>query len=293
MVKYPEGKNDNEYTTDESIIGLGPWSVKNTKLRILNIGDNVVSHNDRSISDNQYLNTINFGSGIIPNKLAINISGNSVLMDINVSDNHISLCSEDGVVYDISKNTVWKYPEGRGDIDISSSATRIGPYAMAQCMQFKDEVIIPDNIEVIDTNGLYACQNITGIVFNSTSKLNTLGARSLQLLSRAKYGVFPASLKYMYDSALGSCWVMGSITFNSVEAPKLMDANNNKNSAVFGGELSQWTGRDATTRVVFVPTNATGYDDESWNNSIFSPERVSVSDSGDIKECYYTLSKTL
>jgi hypothetical protein len=24
LVKYPEGKNDNEYTTDESIIGLGP-----------------------------------------------------------------------------------------------------------------------------------------------------------------------------------------------------------------------------------------------------------------------------
>lgn len=110
---------------------------------------------------------------------------------------------------------------------------------MAQCMQFKDEIIIPDNIEVIDTNGLYACQNVTGIVFNSTSKLNTLGARSLQLLSRAKYGVFPASLKYMYDSALGSCWAMGSITFNSIEAPQLMDATSSKSSAVFGGELSQ------------------------------------------------------
>jgi hypothetical protein len=76
---------------------------------------------------------------------------------------------------------------------------------MAQCMQMKNEIIMPDNIEIIDTNGLYACQNITGISFNSTSRLTTLGARSLQLLSRAQYGVFPASLKYIYESALGSC----------------------------------------------------------------------------------------
>jgi hypothetical protein len=72
-----------------------------------------------------------------------------------------------------------------------------------------------------------------------------------------------------------------------------MDATSSKSSAVFGWELSQWTGRDAATRVVFVPSNATGYDGDSWSNSIFSTERVSVSDSGDVKEYYYTLSKTL
>lgn len=86
---------------------------------------------------------------------------------------------------------------------------------------------------------------------------------------------------------------MGNITFNSIEAPQLMDASSAKGSSVFGSELSQWTGRDASTRVVFVPTNAIGYDDDSWNNSIFSVDRVSVSDDGVTKEYYYTLSKTL
>lgn len=78
-----------------------------------------------------------------------------------------------------------------------------------------------------------------------------------------------------------------------MEAPQLMDASSAKGSSVFGSELNQWTGRDASTRVVFVPTNATGYDDDSWNNSIFSTERVSVGDDGVTKEYYYTLSKTL
>lgn len=106
LVKYPEGKDGSTYTTDDTIVGLGQWSIKNTKLRILYVGDNVISHQDRCISDNNYLNTIEFGANISPNNLAQHISGNNVLMDINVSENHQSLCSEDGVVYDISKNTV-------------------------------------------------------------------------------------------------------------------------------------------------------------------------------------------
>ena len=76
---------------------------------------------------------------------------------------------------------------------------------MAQCMQFKSDITIPDSIEIIDTNGLYACQNITGLLFNSTSRLTTLGARSLQLLSRATRAVFPATLNTMNDGALSSC----------------------------------------------------------------------------------------
>lgn len=287
LIKYPEGKMNTEYTTDESIVGLGQWSIKGTKLRVLNIGDNVVSHNDRSISDNIYLNTINFGSNIAPNRLALNISGNNVLMDINISNNHISLCSVNGVVYDISKNTLWKYPEGRSELSIESTTTKIGSYAMAQCMQFKSDLIIPDHIEVIEENGLYASQNITGIIFNETSKLHTLGVRSLQLLSRATIGIFPASLKLIQDNALGSCWLMGNITFNGSEAPVL--ANNN----VFGTEFSSWTGKNATSRVVYVPSNAVGYDSDKWNNSIFSEERKYTDSNGVTTSYKYLLSKTL
>lgn len=171
----------------------------------MNIGDNVVSHFDRFISDNTELKTINFGSNISPTNLAQHISGNSVLIDINISENHLSLYSEEGVVYDINKSTLWKYPEGRSELNIIQSVNKIGVYSMAQCMKFNTDLIIPDHIEIIEESGLYACQNITGIIFNSTSKLHTLGERSLQLLSRATVGVFPASLSNINDSALSSC----------------------------------------------------------------------------------------
>lgn len=106
LVKYPEGRLDKEYTTDENITGLGAWSIKNTNLEVLNIGDTVVSHGDRSISNNKHLTTINLGSSISAKNLAVNITTNEVLTNINVSDNHQSLCSVDGVVYDITRSTV-------------------------------------------------------------------------------------------------------------------------------------------------------------------------------------------
>lgn len=285
LVKYPEGKTDVSYTTDESIVGLGQWSIKNTKLRTLTIGDNVVTHADRSISDNSYLNTINFGSGISPTNLAQHISGNNVLMDINVSENHPSLCSSNGVVYDITKNTLWKYPEGRSELSIEDVTTKIGVYAMAQCMQFKSDLTMPDNIEVIEENGLYACQNITGLIFNSTSKLHTLGVRSLQLLSRITKATFPASLKQINDAALSSCWLLGNIEFLSTTAPAL------NGSSVFGGEYSQWTGRDATSRIVYIPSTATGYESNGWE-VLFSEDR-SVTKDGVTTYYNYILSQTL
>lgn len=287
LVKYPEGKTDNEYTTDESVTGLGPWSIKNTKLRILNIGDNVISHNDRCISDNAYLNTINFGSSITPNKLALNISGNSVLMDINISDNHVSLCSVSGVVYDINKSTLWKYPEGRSELTIDPVVSKIGSYAMAQCMQFKSDVVIPDSIEIIGENGLYACQNITGVIFNETSKLHTLGVRSMQLLSRMSYIILPASLKLIQDNTFGSCWKLENITFNGVEAPELSTLN------IFGSDINSWSGKNADSRFVYVPSNAVGYDSEKWINSIFSDSRSYTDGNGNTINYKYTLSKTL
>ena len=72
-----------------------------------------------------------------------------------------------------------------------------------------------------------------------------------------------------------------------------MDATETKNSSAFGNNVTQYTGRDAETRIIFVPTNATGYDADSWNNSIFSLDRKVVNGDGSIKEYYYTLSKTL
>ena len=80
---------------------------------------------------------------------------------------------------------------------------------------------------------------------------------------------------------------MGNITFNGSEAPALA------NNTVFGTEFSSWTGKNATSRVVYVPSNAVGYDSDKWNNSIFSEERKYTDSNGVTTSYKYLLSKTL
>lgn len=286
LVKYPEGKSDESYTTDASITKLNAWSIKNTKLRELTISDSVISHSDRSISDNKYLHTLNLGSNVSPTNLALHITGNSILSDINVSEDHSSLCSIDGVVYDVAKTTVWKYPEGRSIFTIDSNAKIIGEYAVSQCMNLSNELFIPDHIEIISQNGFYACQNLGSVLFSNTSKLTTLRERAFQLLSRITSITFPESLTEMHSAALGSCWMLGNIKFLGSTAPILSSED------VFGSESAQWTGRDAETRTIYVPADAEGYDTLLWMKSVFSEERVYSTSSG-TKICKYTLSKTL
>lgn len=69
-------------------------------------------------------------------------------------------------------------------------------------------------------------------------------------------------------------------------APKL-------SSSSFGVDSGTWIGKNASQRIVYVPTNSTGYEDDSWNNSIFDKNRVVTNSDGTTTEYYFVLSKTL
>ena len=279
LVKYPEGRLDKEYTTDENITGLGAWSIKNTNLEVLNIGDTVVSHDVKSISNNKYLTTINLGSSISAKNLAVSITTNELLTNINVSDNHQSLCSVDGVVYDITRSTVWKYPEGRNYINLDTSATKIGNHALSACLKLAN-LNIPDHIEIIAADGAYACQNVQQIIFNDTSRLHTLEDRAFQLASKVTFVQLPASLKTVKDLTFGNCFLLGDILFLGDEAPTITNTS-------FGDKKDNLAGRDAKTRIIRVPANSTGYDSDIWNSTVFSDDR-----SYDGVDYKYTISES-
>lgn len=286
LVKYPEGKLDKSYTTDPQITKLGPWSIKNTKLESLTIGDNVVSHNDRSISDNVYIKTLNLGASIAPTNLPERIFKNSRLININVSEDHQSLCSIDGVVYNIDKTTLWKYPEGRLSFVIAPTVKSIGVHAVSNNLQLATDLIFPDHVEVIEANAFYGCQNVTGIVFGENSNLRTISANAFQLNSKVTYAEFPKTLQTIYANAFSSCWKLGNLKFLSVSAPVL------ENESVFGLEYNQWVGRDSQQRIVYVSKDAVGYEENLWN-TLFDDSRSKTDSSGKVTYYNFTLSKTL
>lgn len=286
LIKYPEGNVSENYITDPSVTKINQWAFRNSKLKSLTLSDNVTSYGSNFIVDNTYLETLTIGSNIAPDNIAMNISGNKALTNIHVSENHQSLCSVNGVVYDISKKTLWKYPEGRSEFIIENTVTNVNKYAASICSKFTTEFVVPDHIEYVDINGFYALQNITGIRFNDTSRLTTLLDRAFQLASKAEYIILPASLQHLGTNALGSCYKVSNITFKGNTAPNLA------NTVVFGSNSDEWTGRDAKSRIMYIPSISTGYDSDMWTNSILSPYRKYVKN--DIEyDCTFTLSKTL
>lgn len=282
LVKYPEGRTIEEYTTDPFITKLGGYSLSGTSLKKLILSDNVISHEVSCIVDNPYLTDIHFGANISPTDLAFNTKRNSALLNITVSENHQSLSSEDGVLYNIDKTVVWKYPEGRTSFITIDSAKTVGPYACYMMANLK-EITLPDNIETLDTSSFYSCYNMTSFITNNTSNLKVIGKNALQLASAMKYIILPASLTSLNSDSFTSCRSLGSITFNGLTAPIFADITaSNPITSAFGSNASNFTGLESSVRVVYVPTDSTGYDSSDWNNSIFSPDRNN-----------FTLSKTL
>ena len=151
----------------------------------------------------------------------------------------------------------------------------IGTYAVTECQNLKSDITIPDSVEIIDSYAFFACQSITGIIFNDSSNLKTLSTGCFQLLARAKYAIFPSSLSTIGDIVLSSCNDLGEIKFLGMEAPSITNST-------FGTDSISWTGRTANNRIIFVPTNSYGYEEGLWAN-IFDEDR----------EVYFTLSKTL
>lgn len=280
LIKYPEGRVDEVYTTDDAIVGLGASCIVGSKIRELNIGDNVVSHNSNSINGNKYLEVINIGRNFSPDKIGDHIKDNTILENINVSSEHQALSSYEGVVYNLDKTKLCKYPEGKSEFVVLDTIKSVGEQA---CYRTAFKVVnLPDAVEVLENSAFYFCGSIVEFNISDNSNLTTLSQSSLAGNSKLTSIKFPKSLKNIGMSAMQSCSLLGSITFNGTEAPVFTDITTSRPiTSAFGSDTS-FTGSSAATRVVFVPTDSTGYDSDDWMNSIFSADRNN-----------FTLSKTL
>lgn len=288
LVKYPEGRLNESYTTYETITQLGKQCFRGTKLKELTISNNVVFHDEDAIVNNESLHTINLGRSYSVANLAKNISNNQSLKTINVSEEHQYLKSVDGVVYDRSKTTLVKYPEGRSEFVIDS-VQKIGEYACAKTGTIGSKYIIemPDSIEVIGDHAFYANYKVTAIYFSEASRLSALDTYAFQLANSLTEIIFPSTLVTIKSYAFDSCYILGSITFMGKSAPILADATQSTITTAFGavtGGSNSFTGKNvsASKRIVSVPADSDGYEDDEWIFSIFNTDRNG-----------FTLSKSL
>lgn len=288
LIKYPEGALAEEYTIHPDITGIGQYAISNTqKLKVLNTS-NAITHASDSITNNVALETLNVGSQFDINAFGYNIANNKNLQNINVSEDNTALCSIDGVVYSKDKTVLIKYPEARKTFVIEPTVKTIGSYS-CWSSGVTGTVNIPDSVQIIEPYAFYFAK-ISEIVFTEQSVLEELKASCFSYMTSLIYIGLPSSLKFIGTNVFTYDLNVNTIKFSG-DAPTFTDVkieNGVRNvTSAFGNphntdpSQSTFMGRNASTRIMYVPSNTTGYDHEDWTNSILAEDRNN-----------YTLSRT-
>jgi hypothetical protein len=278
LIKYPEGKEDETYVTDPLISKLGKQSIRNTKIVELTLSDYVYNHDDEAIQGNSLLTTINIGKSLSAVNLAQHIYSNPVLTDFNVSDEHETLSSVDGVLYDKLRNTLWKFPEGKAEFVIES-VIRIGSYAFARTSTSnsgKLSITLPDSVKSIGEYAFYANYKINSITCNHESQLNVIEKYAFQLVGYLTQVILSPRIAELHDYVFDSCYKLGTLIMLAQTAP-IFKTTNQTVTTTFGMNTStnSLMGRDVPVedRKLIVPSKSSGYDDAAWTNSILNESR--------------------
>lgn len=260
LMKFPEGKEIDEYEINASIIGLGAQSIFNTKIGTLRT-NNVKNHTEDSIARNSILTNLYIGPNFSPNNFALNINNNEKLSNIVVDDKHIDLVSEDGVVYDKSKKVLVKYPENKGIFTINSAIESIGPRAFWSCTNL-GKVLIPDTVKYIRQHAFYFAK-AGEFEFTNNSVLESIESFGIAHTPATSI-IFPKSLKSLDGQSLQGNGDLKAMYFYG-DAPILTDIVEIQGvrsiTSVFG-TLEYLTGERANEKILYVPAESIGYDHE-------------------------------
>ena len=101
--------------------------------------------------------------------------GCSGLTEILVSSNNDEFSSENGVLYNMSKTTLIKYPAGKKDTSftIPNSVTSIGDHAFYDCSGLTS-VTIPNSVISIGSGAFYDCSGLTSVTIPNS--VTTIGS---------------------------------------------------------------------------------------------------------------------
>ena len=166
-------------------------------------------------------------------------SGCTSITAFTVAAGNTAFSAEDGVLFNIDKTTLVKYPAGKAgtSYEILASVTTIGETAFAQCANLTS-VTIGNNVTTIGTDAFAECGNLTSVTIgNSVESLGMGAFASCTSLATVDFGsnvkittiandVFanclaltsislPAGVTRIVEYAFFRCNALATVTLNS------------------------------------------------------------------------------
>ena len=166
-------------TIPNSITNIGDFVFFQCEaLTSITIPDSVTSIGDSTFYACSYLASITIGSGLTSIGRYSFCSLPS-LEKITVSSNNKNYISESGVLFDIEKTKLIKYPAKKqgSEFLIPSTVTSIEEYAFERCKGFTS-ITIPDNVTTIGQYAFSSCTVLKNIIISNSVEHISYGAFS-------------------------------------------------------------------------------------------------------------------
>jgi len=174
-------------TVKNGVTTIGSYAFYNcTKVASVSIAEGVTEIGDRAFSHCYNLKTITIPASVIIIGTAKGpFEGCRSLTDIYVAAGNQNYTSLDGVLYDISKTTLIKYPNGKAGVKYGfpESVKSLGDYSFFG-NNYLEKVIIPESVSYIG-QWAFSASNITSVSIGPN--VSSIGARAFAKCLNLKY----------------------------------------------------------------------------------------------------------